>query len=99
MVEALGFPTTDTLKKELAAVDLAFGCKLSAKRTAFVISENTEAQRALRQHLLVDDKLPSTVVWNEVPASVWNSEAAMNSSLVPMDAIQAIVSYLSEGRT
>lgn len=99
MTEALGFPVTSTLKTELLDLDLVASWELAAKRTAFVVSDETAAHRALRARLLdAAQKLPENVTYETVPPSAWNTEAAMASSLVPIDALRAIVDLLSEGR-
>jgi pimeloyl-ACP methyl ester carboxylesterase len=99
MIEALGFPLAEPLKREIAAIDLVGACKLRAKRSAFIISDETDDHRVLRERLrAADERLPPNITYENVPPSAWNSDAAMNSSLVPIDALRAIVDYLREGR-
>lgn len=99
MDEALGFPITKTLKRELLDVDLAARGVFKAKRTSFIISEETDAYRELRRGLLTaEQKLPPRLTYTVVPSAPWNFEAALNSSYVPTAVIQAIIDTLTDGR-
>lgn len=86
--EALGFALPPSLKSELAAIEPTSFAP-AAKRVAVVASE--PGPRILRERL-------EKATWHDVPASAWNSEAAMASSIVPMDALRAIVAELEEGK-
>lgn len=99
MTEALGFPISPSLKSDILAIDLASSCELSAKKSQFIVSDETEAHRAWHAKLLSEEGiLPPRITYKTVAASAWNSEAAMASSLVPMEALMAIVDSLTEGR-
>lgn len=86
-VEALGMPISTAFATELGAIDLA----TEELRTDHVTVIQTGA-RAAAERL----RRPS-VHWIELPASEsWNSDAALNAAVVPMDVVQAIVARVEE---
>jgi pimeloyl-ACP methyl ester carboxylesterase len=91
--EALGFPLPEELRRELAGVDLVADCTIAARRVALVVSDDDADQTRLLARL---NRSAAAVTFDHVPrAGGWNSEEALNSSLVPVDALQAIVARLS----
>jgi pimeloyl-ACP methyl ester carboxylesterase len=91
--QAIGFPLPERLKREIGAVDVAAGAALATRRIAVVVSDEDRQQSRLRERL---ERGRGTVTFDRVPGGgAWNSDAAMNSSLVPIEALQAIVARLS----
>ena len=88
--EALGVPIGAALAAELGAIELS-GEELRADHVT-VIRTGRGGDAALVERL----RRPS-VHWIELPASeAWNSDAALNAAVVPMDAVQAIVARVEE---
>jgi hypothetical protein len=89
--ESLGTPISPALAAELGAIDLA----AEALRTDHVTVINTLPSPAidrLRQHLSA-----AAARWIDLPGSaVWNSDAALNASVVPMEIVQAVVTRVEE---
>ncbi len=94
--ESLGFPLGDALRRELELVDLkapGAGGESHPRKVALVVSDETPAVRALRDRLALAG---STFSYDHLPqAGLWNSDEALNSTLVPMEALQAILARLS----
>lgn len=89
--EALGVPIPDQLAGELAAIDLA----AEELRTEHVTVLSTSASPALERLRL---RLPpATTRWIDLPGSpAWNSDAALNAQVVPMEIVQAVVARVEE---
>jgi pimeloyl-ACP methyl ester carboxylesterase len=90
--EALGFPLTDALVLGLKATDLTSIAGCSARSTALIVSQPTDAYQALRARLA---SLGVEVAYQEVVAERWNSDEAMNAALVPSGLLQAIVARVA----
>jgi uncharacterized protein len=91
--EILGFGLGAALREELLAFDLCALPPPSARRVFAITTREGEAERVLRAHL---EGLTPPAVYRHVPLAVdWNSEEAMNRSLVPGEAVQAIVACLA----
>jgi pimeloyl-ACP methyl ester carboxylesterase len=87
--EALGSPISAAFARELGALDLAAEELRSDHVTVVRTREGDEAER-LRGKL-------AAAAWIDLPASVsWNSDVALNSQVVPMDVVQAIVGRIEE---
>jgi pimeloyl-ACP methyl ester carboxylesterase len=88
--EALGSPISDALAAELAAIDLA----AEELRTEHVtVIRTRDGLGRLRERL---EGAP-TCRWIELPSSAaWNSDAALNATVVPMDIVQAVVARIEE---
>ncbi len=89
--EALGAPISGELATELAAIDL--GAITPATDVCSVIatrpSPGAERLRA---------RLPTTTQWLELPETTsWNSDAALNAMLVPMNVVQAVITQIEKG--
>jgi pimeloyl-ACP methyl ester carboxylesterase len=92
--EALGFPITAALRASLLALDLTRAPRSSAKSLAVVAARASEDERRLAEGLPgLGARSSFAVVELEKD---WNSEEAVNSSLVPAAAIEAVVRILGE---
>jgi pimeloyl-ACP methyl ester carboxylesterase len=90
--ESLGTPIGPALASELAAIDLTAEALRTDHVTVVATRENAAAAR-LRARLAG----AASARWLELPASEsWNSDAALNAAIVPMDAVQAIVTRIEE---
>jgi uncharacterized protein len=91
--EVLGFPISRELAGDLAEIDLVREPKLEA-RAAIVVTTPGADDREL------EAALPSFTTRSSVVrltlAQDWNSDEAVNSSLVPTEALDAIVGALGE---
>jgi pimeloyl-ACP methyl ester carboxylesterase len=89
--EALGTPISAALAAELGAIDLAAETPRSDHVTVINTTPSPALDR-LRQHLS-----PAAARWIDLPGSaVWNSDAALNASVVPMEIVQAVVTRVEE---
>jgi hypothetical protein len=88
----LGSEITATLAQELAGVDLMRELP-RAEHLTVVSSRNTPALARWRAALPAGPALR----WIELPDSgAWDSDAALNAAVVPMDAIMAILGRIEE---
>jgi pimeloyl-ACP methyl ester carboxylesterase len=91
--EALGYPLSKELSADLAEIDLANESKPDARALVVVTTPDAE-DRALETRLPTltprSDFMRLTVVQD------WNSDEAVNTSLVPSEALDAIVKALVE---
>lgn len=87
--EALGSPISSSLAAELGAIDLA----AEELRTEHVtVIRTRDGLGRLRERLE-----GPTCRWIELPSSAaWNSDAALNATVVPMDIVQAVVARIEE---
>ncbi|AKU98434.1 putative hydrolase of the alpha/beta superfamily [Labilithrix luteola] len=91
--EVLGAPISAAFASELGAIDLGATELRSDHVTVVGTSGATAASAGLRERL---PESPS-VRWLELPHSAaWNSDAALNAAVVPMDVVQAIVTRVEE---
>ena len=85
-VEVFGTPMSEQLVREMRAIDLA-KVKPDADQITIVSTKPNEQLRA---------SLPQAR-WIEIGESAaWNSDAALNAMIVPMAAVQAVVSQLEK---
>jgi pimeloyl-ACP methyl ester carboxylesterase len=84
--EALGTPIRPAFAAELGAIDL--GAEELRTDHVTVIQTGRTGDERLRK---------PPVHWIDLPASEsWNSDAALNAAVVPMDVVQAIVARVEE---
>jgi len=92
--EALGFPISASLRAELMSLDLTKEPKPAARSLVALHARQGEDERRL------DAALPELAARTRSlvlePERDWNSEEAVNSSLVPAAAIATIVGLLGE---
>jgi len=88
-VEAFGAPISAALAAELAAIDLARISPTAEQITVVSTKPSADTERLRGQ-------LPQAR-WIDLPEStVWNSDAALNAMIVPMDIVQALVAQLEK---
>jgi uncharacterized protein len=97
--EALGTPIGDALAAELRAIDLATvepaggGGELGADHVTVIATGDNPALARLRARLSGS----RTAKWIDAPTSAaWNSDAALNASVVPMDIVQTVLTRIEE---
>lgn len=89
--EALGVPISDGLAAELAAIELAAE-ELRTEHVTVLSTSPAPALDRLRQRLA-----PATTRWIDLPGSPsWNSDAALNAQVAPMEIVQAVVARVEE---
>jgi pimeloyl-ACP methyl ester carboxylesterase len=89
--ESLGTPITPALAADLAAIDLA-GAELRSDHVTVISTAPSPPLERLRQHLG-----SSGARWiDQAESPAWNSDAALNASVVPMDIVQAVVTRIEE---
>lgn len=88
--EALGMPITPALGEGIAAIALAEAGVVAKHVTIVTTTALGEPERALRARL-------SSATWIETATKVpWNSDAALNDAVVPMDILQALIKRIEE---
>ena len=91
-IEVLGTPVGARLGGELAAIDL-HATELAADTVTVISTTSSTATTRLRAQMSASP----WVRWIDLPASsVWNSDAALNAAVVPMEAVQTVVSRVQE---
>ena len=91
--EVMGFPLPPVVRSAMMATDLCALDPGNVKRATLVTSTRASEYAALVQHL---GARGVTVSHEHIPVGInWNSDDAMNTSLVPTEAIEAIVASLS----
>jgi uncharacterized protein len=89
--EALGTPISAALAAELSGIDLITE-QPRAEHLTVVSTQETPAMVRLRPLAA-----SSTARWIDLPTSTpWNSAAALNAAIVPMDVVQAVVGRVGE---
>lgn len=92
-LELLGFPVSPALRAEIEAVDLLSHPLKGIRRLGLIVS--TQAPQYLELQTRIESK-DIKLLHNHIPVGInWNSDEAINSSLVPKEAIMAIVDALS----
>jgi pimeloyl-ACP methyl ester carboxylesterase len=87
--EAFGAPITVELATALASIDLARTQPNADHVTVVSTKSNAEIER-LRGHL-------AQARWVDMPEStIWNSDAALNNMVVPMEIVQTLVAQLEK---
>lgn len=90
--EVMGFPLPPAVRDAMQAIDLCALEPGQVKRVALVTSTRADEYAALEQHLAARGV---GLHREHIPVGInWNSDAAMNTSLVPTEAIEAIVASL-----
>jgi pimeloyl-ACP methyl ester carboxylesterase len=90
--EVMGFPLPPAVRSAMQALDLAALEPGQVKRAALVTSTLAGDYEELARHL---GERGVAVHREHIPVGInWNSDAAMNTSLVPTEAIEAIVASL-----
>ena len=90
--EALGSPISDALAAGLSAVDL-IAHELHADHVTAISTSSSPTVETFRERLARS----STTRWVDIQGGVaWNSDAALNASVVPMDIVQTIVDRVEE---
>ncbi len=90
--EALGFPLDERLKSQIGNVTAAAFASLNANRVCLLGREDAPALASLKSVLANR----ATVSTHAIASNIdWMSDEAMNSSLVPADALQAITSVFA----
>ena len=90
--ESIGAPISAAFAAELGAIDLA-AAELRADHVTLVGAPDTAATARLRERL---PESPSSR-WLDVPGGpAWNSDAALNAAVVPMEVVQAVVARVEE---
>jgi pimeloyl-ACP methyl ester carboxylesterase len=90
--EALGAPISAAFAAGLSAIDLATAELRSDYVTVVGTSDRASSAR-LRTRL---PESPSAR-WLDLPSSAaWNSDAALNAAVVPMDVVQAVIARVEE---
>jgi hypothetical protein len=89
--ESLGTPITAALAADLAAIDLA-GAELRSDHVTVISTAPSPPLERLRARLG-----SAGARWIDQPGSpAWNSDAALNASVVPMEIVQAVVARIEE---
>jgi pimeloyl-ACP methyl ester carboxylesterase len=90
---ALGFAIPPALRQEIRALDVGKLAGMQAQRIGVVTSAMTEELGRLQR------ALGPAVSWKTVgPSEAWNSDQAMNSLVIPVDAMNVIIGCLEEAR-
>jgi pimeloyl-ACP methyl ester carboxylesterase len=91
--EALGTPITPRLAAELASLDLS---RERVQADHVTIISTTTATPALERFIT---RLPPESTTTLIPVAIgeaWNSDAALNASIVPMEVIRALLGRIEE---
>ena len=89
--EALGTPIAPALAAELAAIDLA-GAELRSDHVTVISTAPSPALERLRQRLG-----GTGARWiDQAESPAWNSDAALNASVVPKEIVQAVLTRIEE---
>jgi exosortase A-associated hydrolase 2 len=91
-LEALGHPLPAALVAELAQIDLAKESIAAAHATVLTTRQGDDTRR-LEQHLASSKNTRWIATSTSVP---WNSDAAVNSAIVPMDILEKLVARITE---
>ena len=94
--EALGFPLGNALKRQLRGLSLSSFDATRARYITLLYGRITNHIGDLRQHLVargIDVSL--THIQTEID---WTTNEALNSAIVPLEALQSIAASLSENR-
>jgi len=88
--EVFGAPVNAAMAVEFAALDLAAAPVTADNISVIATRASTEGDR-LRA------KLPPHARWIEMTENTtWNSDAALNAMIVPMDIVQAVVAHIEK---
>jgi len=87
--EALGAPLSRTLADEIAQIDLS-RMMPAADTVTIVATKQTADIERLRAHL------PDARVIDVPESTVWNSDAALNAMIVPMEIVQTLIAQIEK---
>jgi pimeloyl-ACP methyl ester carboxylesterase len=94
--QALGFPIPPALHREIRTLNASRVAQLKARWLAVVADPGTPTLDDLREAL---HSHSGQVVWTPLTSSErWNSEQALNSTVVPVGAVNAVIRLLEELR-
>jgi len=94
--QALGFPLGPDLKRAIAAIDLAALCPPKARQVTVLSTSQKAGLDRFRQAVT---GWSGAARWMEmISNSPWNSDEAMNTLLVPMDVLDAMIARIQEIR-
>ena len=94
--EAIGFPLPPALSGEIESTDLRTPRRVRARRVTILVSKSNEGLEELKPNV---PRWAKASRWLEVQSgSPWNSDQALNLSLVPIELVDAVVRCLQEGR-
>lgn len=92
----LGFALPPTLRQEIRGLDLGKLAGLQARRVSAIASRMTDELDGLQRLL---GSREGQVSWKTLGSSdSWNSEQAMNSLVIPVEAMNAVIESLEETR-
>jgi pimeloyl-ACP methyl ester carboxylesterase len=91
--EALGTPIAPGLAAELAAIDLS---REPVQADHVTIVSTTRTTPALERFITRLPPKPATTLVSVTIGDAWNSDAALNASIVPMEVIRAVVGRIEE---
>lgn len=90
--EALGAPISDALAAGMSAVDLT-AHELHADHVTVISTSSSPAVEGFKKRVASS----ATTRWLDIQGGpAWNSDAALNAAVVPMDIVQAIVERVEE---
>jgi len=93
---ALGFAIPPTLRQDIRGLDGGALTGMRAPRVFMVVSLMTDEMVGLQAALASRE---GELAWTTLgPSEGWNSEQAMNSLVIPVEAMNAIVGWLEERR-
>ena len=94
--EALGFPLTSALKGQLRALSASSFKSSRAGHISLFFGRNSNHLTSLRQHLVASKiEVNATQIPTEID---WTTNEALNSAIVPLEALQSITALLAEDR-
>ncbi|MGZ5971041.1 MAG: hypothetical protein ACXWP4_25400, partial [Polyangiales bacterium] len=92
--EALGYPLPPSLLAQIAKIDLA-AIELRADHVTVVTTRSGDDTKRLESRL--EKANAKNTKWIATSTSVpWNSDAAVNSAVVPMDILEILVARIQE---
>ena len=93
--ESVGFPITEQLKAEIAALNPTLFDMVRCRRLVVLAGERNVALARLKEEL---SHRFDSLSWRQVSQSDWNSDEAGNTSIVPVDVVSAVVDELGGSR-
>jgi uncharacterized protein len=91
--QALGWPITEELRTALERLDLSVPRFTSARRTVAMLSNPDPRAREVVARLVEGQTTDVRVVQSPSP---WNSDEALNATLVPAEIVSAIIEAVKE---
>jgi uncharacterized protein len=90
--EALGVVITPALARDIAAIDLA-GESIKAEHVTVLATSSSPRVEKLHERVARQPTAKWITMTSTVP---WNSDAALNSAVVPMDIVQTLIQRVEE---